>query len=108
MRFARGDLRDQIVSYQNDHRPSYWLQRALRLQESLKISFRGIFGVIRFSTFATISAQSGHSKHRLRPVRDALRDRNDLKLLTGCTYYIPNSFAHQKPCNWGYEGNRTG
>ena len=34
-----------------------------------------------------------------------LRDRNDLKLLTGCTYYIPNSFAHQKPCNWGYEGN---
>ena len=34
-----------------------------------------------------------------------LRDRNDLKLLTGCTYYIPNSFAHQKPCHWGYEGN---
>jgi hypothetical protein len=34
-----------------------------------------------------------------------LRDRNDLKLLTGCTYYIPNSFAYQKPCNWGYEGN---
>ena len=37
-----------------------------------------------------------------------LRDRNDLKLLTGCTDYIPNSFAHQKPCHWGYEGNRTG
>ena len=28
-------------------------------------------------------AQSGHSKHRLRPVRDVLRDRNDLKRLTG-------------------------
>jgi hypothetical protein len=28
-------------------------------------------------------AQSGHSKHRLRPVRDVLRDRNDLKVLTG-------------------------
>jgi hypothetical protein len=50
-------------------------------------------------------AQSGHSKHRLRPVRDVLRDRNDLKLLTGCTCYIPNSFAHQQPCHWGYEGN---
>ena len=37
-----------------------------------------------------------------------LRDRNDLKLLTGCADDIPNSFAHQKPCYWGYEGNRTG
>src|SRR5258707_11112168 len=27
-----------------------------------------------------------------------LRDRKDLELLTGCTCYIPNSFAHQKPC----------
>jgi hypothetical protein len=59
-------------------------------------------------TFATKSAQSGHSKHRLRPVRDGLRDRNDLKLLTGCANFIPNSSAHQKPCHWGYEGNRTG
>jgi hypothetical protein len=49
-------------------------------------------------------AQRGHSKRRLRPVWDVRRDRNDLKLLTGCTYF-PNSFAHQKPCNWGYEGN---
>jgi hypothetical protein len=37
-----------------------------------------------------------------------LRDRNDLKLLTGCTDYIPNSFAHQKPRHRRYEGNRTG
>ena len=29
-------------------------------------------------------ARSGHSKHRVRPVRDVLRDRNDLKVLTGC------------------------
>src|ERR1035437_7120364 len=42
-------------------------------------------------------AQSGHSKHRRRPVRDALRDRNDLKVLTGCADFLPNSFAHQKP-----------
>src|SRR3981081_2134302 len=32
----------------------------------------------------------------------------DLKLLTGCADDIPNSFAHQKPFYWGYEGNRTG
>jgi hypothetical protein len=25
-----------------------------------------------------------------------LGDRNDLEFLTGCTDYIPNSFAHQK------------
>ena len=37
-----------------------------------------------------------------------LRDRNDLKLLTGCTDYISNSFAHQKPRYRRYEGNRTG
>src|SRR6266481_2904596 len=53
-------------------------------------------------------AQSGHSKHRLRPVRDVLRDRNDLKVLIGCANFIPNSLAHQKRCHWGYEGNRTG
>src|ERR1700682_79751 len=61
MRFARGDLRDHIISYQNDHRPSYWPQRALRQQERLKIDLREIFGVVRFSTFATISARSGQS-----------------------------------------------
>src|ERR1700738_4655330 len=53
------------------------------------------------------STQSGYCKHRLRPAR-VLRDRNDIKLLTGCTCYIPTSFAHQKRCHWGYEGNRTG
>jgi len=44
--------------------------------------------------------QSGRSKHRLRPLRDVLRDRNDLKALTGCADFIPNSLAHQKPCHW--------
>ena len=34
-------------------------QRVLRQQESLKIGFREIFGVVRFSTFATISALFG-------------------------------------------------
>jgi len=37
-----------------------------------------------------------------------LRDRKDLKFLTGCTDDIPNGFAHQKPCYRGYEGNRPG
>ena len=45
------------------------------------------------------ATQSGHSEHRLRPVQDVLRDRNDLKRLTGCADFIPNSFAHQKPCH---------
>jgi hypothetical protein len=63
---------------------------------------------MQLSTFATVSAQSGHSKHPLRPVRDVLRDRNDLKLLIGGTDYIPNGFAHQKSCHWAHEGNRTG
>jgi hypothetical protein len=61
MRFARGDVRDHIVSYKNDHRPSYWPQRTLPQQQSLKIDFREIFGVVRFSTFATISAPLRHA-----------------------------------------------
>src|SRR5712672_2979427 len=61
MRFACGDMRDHIVSYQNDHRPSYWRQRALRQQARLRIDFSEILRVVRFSTFATISAQSRRS-----------------------------------------------
>src|SRR6266481_5305591 len=60
MRFARGDMRDHILSYQNDHRPSYWRRRALRQQERLRIDIREILRVVRFSTFATISAMNGH------------------------------------------------
>src|SRR6267154_1289063 len=59
MRFACGDMRDHIVSYQNDHRPSYWRRRALRQQARLRIDFSEILRVVRFSTFATISANSG-------------------------------------------------
>src|SRR6266404_8863909 len=59
MRFACGDMRDHIVSYQNDHRPSYWRRRALRQQARLRIDFSEILRVVRFSTFATISATNG-------------------------------------------------
>src|SRR5258708_36291903 len=52
-------MRDHIVSYQNDHRPSYWRGRALRQQARLRIDFSEIRRVVRFSTFATISANSG-------------------------------------------------
>jgi hypothetical protein len=62
MRFARGDVRDHIVSHRNDHGPSYRPYRRLQRSRRLKIDFREIFGVVRFSTFATVSAKSGHSR----------------------------------------------
>jgi hypothetical protein len=59
MRFARGDMRDHIVSHQNDHGASYWRYGILRWRSWLKIDICEIFGVVRFSTFATISARNG-------------------------------------------------
>ena len=59
MRFARGDMRDHIVSHKNDHGASYWRYGILRWRSWLKINICEIFGVVRFSTFATISAKSG-------------------------------------------------
>jgi hypothetical protein len=52
-------------------------------------------------------AQSGRTKHRLRPVRDVLRDRNDLKLLTRCADFLPTALPIRS-FELGYEGNRTG
>src|ERR1700676_5691239 len=60
MRFARGDMRDHIVSHKNDHGASYWRYGILRWRSRLKINICDIFGVVRFSTFATISARTGH------------------------------------------------
>src|SRR6476469_6755845 len=71
MRFACGDMRDHIVSYQNDHRPSYWRRRALREQARLRIDFSEILRVVRFSTFATISANSGTSPGAREHARQA-------------------------------------
>src|ERR1700693_3549689 len=64
MRFARLDVRGHIVSYQNNHRPSYWSRKALRQQERPKIHLGAIFGVVRFSTFATKSARLRHAGDR--------------------------------------------
>src|SRR5665811_2343345 len=60
MRFARGDMRDHIASHKNDYGPSYRRYGVLQRRSRLKISFCEIFGVSRFSTFATISAHLGH------------------------------------------------
>ena len=59
MRFARGNLRTHIDSNENDHRPSYWLQRTLPLQQCRKNDFRETFSVFRFSTFSTASTRCG-------------------------------------------------
>jgi hypothetical protein len=66
VRCSCGDVRDHIGSHKNDHRPSYRSYRALQRRRLLKSDIREIFGVARFSTFATVSAQSGHSLKRRR------------------------------------------
>jgi hypothetical protein len=57
MRFARGDMRDHIVSHKNDHGASYERYGVLQWWNQLKISFCEIFGVVQFSTFATLSGE---------------------------------------------------
>ena len=57
MRFARGDMRNHIVSHKNDHGASYERYGVLQWWSRLKISFCEIFGVVQFSTFATLSAE---------------------------------------------------
>jgi hypothetical protein len=56
MPFARGDMRDHIVSHKNDHGASYWRYAVLQWWSRLKIGFCEIFGVVQFSTFATLSS----------------------------------------------------
>jgi hypothetical protein len=55
MRFARGDMRNRIVSYKNDHGASYERFGVLPWWSRLEISFCEIFGIVQFSTFATQS-----------------------------------------------------
>jgi len=61
MRFVRRDVRDLIAHQKNGHGASYRHQRVLRRRSRLKFDFREIFGVVRFSTFATLSASTGRS-----------------------------------------------
>jgi hypothetical protein len=55
MPFARGDMRDRIVLHKNDHGASYGRYVVLQWWSRLRISFCEIFGVVQFSTFATLS-----------------------------------------------------
>jgi hypothetical protein len=57
MRFARGDMRDHTVSHRIDYCASYRRYGVLPRRSRLKIKFCEIFGVVRFSTFATLSPQ---------------------------------------------------
>jgi hypothetical protein len=59
MRSMRGDVRDHIASQKNDHGLSYRHYKASQRRSSPKITICEIFGVVRFSTFSTASANSG-------------------------------------------------
>jgi len=48
MRFARGDMRDHIVSYKNDHGASYERYGVSPWWSRVKISFCEIFGIVQF------------------------------------------------------------
>jgi hypothetical protein len=47
MRFARGDMRDHIVSHKNDHGASYERYEVLQWRSRLEISFCEIFGAVQ-------------------------------------------------------------
>ena len=73
MRFTRGDVRDHIVSSQNRSRASVV---ALTSDAVPKIDFREIFGIVRFSTFATVP-----------PVTDVMRQLNvRFRLVPNCRH----------------------
>jgi len=59
MRFARRDVRGHVASQKNDHGASYPRYRALQRRSRPNINVCEISGVVRFSTFATLSAKSG-------------------------------------------------
>ena len=56
MRFVRRDVRDLIACQKNGHGVSYRRHRVLQRRSCPKFGFREIFGVVQFSTFATLSA----------------------------------------------------
>jgi hypothetical protein len=61
MRFARRDVRDHIAFQKNNHGASYPRYRALQRRSRPNINVCEISGVVRFSTFATLSAPNGHA-----------------------------------------------
>src|SRR5881394_2014494 len=71
MPFACGDMRDHIVSLKNDHGASPGRYGVSQWWNRLEISFCEIFGVVQFSTFATLSGAVRTS------FRDCERSAND-------------------------------
>jgi hypothetical protein len=67
MHFVRSDVRVHIALQKTDHRPSYRRYGTSQQRYCPKISICEIFGVVRFSTFSTISAQSGHTSKTPMP-----------------------------------------
>jgi hypothetical protein len=65
MRLARRDVRDHIASQKNGHGASYPRYRALQQRSRLDINICEILGVVRFSTFATLSPRQQTSSGRL-------------------------------------------
>jgi hypothetical protein len=59
VRPPRGDVRDHVDSHEGDHRLSYPFYGAVQPQSYLEVRVRENFGAARFSTFSTVSAQSG-------------------------------------------------
>src|SRR5664279_5827074 len=62
MRFVRDDVRDLVESQKNDHGFSYRRYGASQRGSRPKISICEIFGAVRFSTFTTVSANSGRTE----------------------------------------------
>jgi hypothetical protein len=64
LRFLRSDARDYITSPKNDHGASYRHYGASALRNRPKTDICEIFGVVRFSTFSTLSVFFGHDRPR--------------------------------------------
>jgi hypothetical protein len=66
MRFIRGDVVPHVVSQKGDHGASYRHCEAAQSWSRPKIKLSEIFDVVRFSTFSTVSTQSGRSEEGAR------------------------------------------
>src|SRR3984957_2497844 len=64
LRFLRSDARDYITSPKNDHGASYRHYGASALRNRPKTDICEIFGVVRFSTFSTLSINSRSNSAR--------------------------------------------
>src|ERR1700733_15142427 len=77
MRFVRGDTRDHIILCKSDHGASYRRYGVLHWWCRLKINVCEIFGDVRFSTFATISAHLRQAVRLLSEDKRTWRARQD-------------------------------